>query len=87
MSHSSLYIGIDISKAHLDVFTHEIGEFSRYRNTSAGIGELIAALDETVALIVLEPTAGHEKPVTRYSIYEQPLERPLLETFLIITLK
>lgn len=65
MSHSSLYIGIDISKAHLDVFTHETGAFTRYHNTSAGIGELIATLDESVTLIVLEPTAGHEKPVMR----------------------
>lgn len=65
MSSEQLYIGIDISKAHLDVFTHETGTFTRYRNTSGGIGELLAALDDAVALIVVEPTAGHEKPVMR----------------------
>ena len=60
----SLFVGIDVSKAHLDVFFRPSGEAFRIANDGAGIDELLAKLRSfPPTLVVLEPTGGYEAPV------------------------
>lgn len=59
------WIGIDVSKAHLDVYLHPQGQQWRSPNSELGIAEIVktlAALE--VALVVLEATGGMEQAVT-----------------------
>jgi transposase len=63
MNASTKYVGIDVSKAQLDVAVHPTGERWEVDNDDAGIGELVerlCALNAT--LIVLEATGGLETP-------------------------
>jgi len=56
-----IFVGIDVSKAWLDIAVHEQKEAFRVSNDPVGIAELVErlkALDPT--LIVLEPTGGFE---------------------------
>lgn len=60
---SSIFIGIDISKARLDVAVGEKGATWSERNDAEGIGRLVKQLAEYhPALIVIESTGGLEKP-------------------------
>lgn len=57
-------IGIDVSKAALDVAIHGQGSVQRYANTAAGIRKLIKALSSHAdARIVVEATGGYETAV------------------------
>ena len=59
------YVGIDVSKAHLDLAVHLNGEPWRMANDDAGIDAIVTRLrklDQT--LIVVEPTGGLELPLT-----------------------
>ena len=59
-----IFVGIDISKAWLDVAMHEAEEVFRARNNDEGIASLVKRLKKLkVTLIVLEPTGGFEKLV------------------------
>lgn len=59
------WVGIDVSKAHLDVYVHPQGKQWRNPNTESGIGELVETLASVeVALVVLEATGGMEQAVT-----------------------
>lgn len=60
-----IFVGIDISKAWLDVAVHEQAEAAfRAGNTDAGIASLVQRLKKLKpTLIVLEPTGGFEKLV------------------------
>ena len=50
-----VFIGIDVSKAHLDVCVRPLGEERRYSNDARGIAELVARLGElSPSLVVLE---------------------------------
>ena len=59
------FLGIDVSKAWLDVASRPDGLRARYPNTPQGIAALIASLaGAPPALIVLEATGGLERPLT-----------------------
>jgi len=56
-----LFVGIDVSKAELEVATHDQDETRSFPNDRRGIAKLIAALEATPpTLIVFEPTGGYE---------------------------
>ncbi len=59
-------MGIEVSKATLDVAILPTGECFAASNDEVGIDELIGKLAEVppVALVILETTAGFERPVT-----------------------
>ncbi len=61
MKHTSLFIGIDISKSTLDVATYPSAEAWQTSNDSQGFDSLICWLKERpIELIVLEATGGLE---------------------------
>lgn len=56
-------IGIDVSKATLDVAVHGQGTTHQFKNTSAGIKRLVAWLaSQTDPRAVMEATGGYEEP-------------------------
>jgi len=56
-----IFVGIDMSKARLDVAVYEQKETTRFSNEEAGIANLMKALKKRKPkLIVLEPTGGFE---------------------------
>lgn len=56
-----MYIGIDVSKEHLDVASDDGQLGSRFANDEKGHTELVKLLlDRTPALVVMEATGGHE---------------------------
>ena len=56
-----IFVGIDISKAWLDIAVHEQAETFRASNDDTGIASLVKRLKKLKAsLIVLEPTGGFE---------------------------
>ncbi len=58
-------VGIDVSKAHLDVSV-AAGAPRRFPNTAPGIGALLAWLaDRDIARVVYEPTGGYERPLAQ----------------------
>ena len=60
-----IYVGLDVSKANLDVYIHPTGKNIRINNDKIGIEELINLLPASVTLVVLEATGGYEKAVAR----------------------
>ena len=63
MEHSH-FVGIDVSKAHLDVHVRPTAEAFRVSHDEAGISALIERLGPTApAVIVLEATGGYEVTV------------------------
>lgn len=66
MTASLIFVGIDVSKAQLDIAIRPSGEKACFANDKAGIKALVkwlASLQPT--LIVLEATGGYERQVTR----------------------
>ena len=60
------YVGIDVSKAWLDVATWPVGEAVRFANDGAGWKELVGRLRrQRVAAIGLEASGGYERGVLR----------------------
>lgn len=60
------WVGIDVSKAHLDVYLHPLGKQWRSPNNALGIVEVIQALASVaVVLVVLEATGGMEQALTQ----------------------
>jgi transposase len=60
-----IFVGIDVSKARLDVAIRPTGERESVANDKAGIKDLVKRLAKIQhALIVLEATGGLERPVT-----------------------
>jgi transposase len=58
------FVGIDVSKAKLDVARHDRGKVRQFDNTAQGIKALVAGLAQAPPeLIVLEATGGYEMPV------------------------
>ena len=55
-------VGVDVSKARLDVFHGGFEQHREFENTTAGIDKLIAWLGQCgpVDLVVLEPSGGYE---------------------------
>lgn len=61
---SESFVGIDVSKAHLDVCVRPGGAARRYGNDVGGIAALVADLRATApTLVVLEATGGYEANV------------------------
>lgn len=60
----TLYVGIDVSKATLDVAILPLGRHFVVSNDEAGIDELLVSLeDPKPTLVVLEASGGFERPV------------------------
>lgn len=56
------YVGIDVSKATLDVFISPCDKYMQFENNTTGIAKLINKLKSfSDVLIVMEPTGGFEK--------------------------
>lgn len=64
MSNSTaLFIGIDVSKASLDIAIEPSGQTLRFRQSSEGLASLVETLRaQRPALVVLEATGGYELP-------------------------
>jgi transposase len=63
MTEPILFVGIDVSKAHLDVALRPSGAGFRVANDPAGLADLVARLAPlSPALVVLEATGGYEIP-------------------------
>ena len=61
---TGMWVGIDVSKAFLDVHLAGAQGGLRVRNDAAGHGELLARLGGApVAGVVLEASGGYERPV------------------------
>jgi transposase len=61
---STVFVGIDVAKDHLDVHLLPDGIAFRVANDDAGIADLVARLGAAAAtLIVLEATGGYQNPV------------------------
>jgi len=59
-----MFVGIDVSKDHLDVCVRPSGEASRWKNNEDGIAALVARLAELQPkLVVVEATGGYEAPL------------------------
>lgn len=75
MENISQWIGIDISKATLDVYIRPLGKALRFANTESDISKLVEQLkSDSVNLIVLEATGGLE---TELVIQLQAAELPV----------
>ena len=60
------WVGIDVSKAHLDVHLEPEGKQWRSANDASGIAEIVQALSLVpVALVVLEATGGMEQAIAQ----------------------
>lgn len=66
MEVSLIFVGIDVSKAQLDVEIRPSGEKQSFANDKVGIKALVKRLAKIgPTLIVLEATGGYERQVTR----------------------
>ena len=54
--HTPDTVGVDISKAHLDVHRRSTGESARFANDAVGIEDLAAWVDDPAVLVVYEST-------------------------------
>jgi transposase len=62
MSASERFVGIDVSKDHLDVAVRPDGTHHRVPNTDEGLDQLVARLGPVrPALVVLEATGGYQR--------------------------
>ena len=61
---AATFVGIDVSKAHLDLAARPTGLAERLPNDEAGIGQIVARLRPLEpTLVVLEATGGLEVPL------------------------
>ena len=66
MEITSLFVGIDVSKARLDVAIHSWDETESVNHDRAGIESLVKRLQEIgPVLIVMEATGGYERKILR----------------------
>ncbi len=64
MNTTPIFVGIDISKAHLDTATRPVRQLDRHTNDPAGIAALVARLKPLApALVVVAATGGLELPL------------------------
>ncbi|MBI4505135.1 MAG: IS110 family transposase, partial [Chloroflexi bacterium] len=62
MTTTPCFVGIDVSKAHLDLAVRPFGQHRRLAHDDAGIAALVAYLHELQpTLIVLEASGGLER--------------------------
>lgn len=63
MAELEVFVGVDVSKAHLDVGISGSMEIRRFPNTARGVSELVEFLCEgEPTLVVMESTGGFEVP-------------------------
>ena len=63
MPESETFVGVDVSKAHLDVGVSGSQDASTFSNSERGISDLVQWLGELCPLlVVLEATGGFEVP-------------------------
>jgi transposase len=63
MADPTVYAGVDVSKAHLDLALTSSAEITRLPNSEKGISELVTRLQQAAPeLVVLEATGGFEVP-------------------------
>lgn len=66
MAEAKWYVGIDVSKATLDVALGQQGDFWQVKNTPKGIETLVKGLQvQAPRLVVLESTGGYELPAAK----------------------
>jgi transposase len=64
MDTRACFVGVDVSKAHLDVAIRPEGGPTRHRNDPAGIAAIVARIGPLApTLVVVESTGGLEMPV------------------------
>jgi len=62
-----VFVGVDVSKQHLDWAVGETGSVQRLPNTAAGIRRLKAKLARLdVELVIVESTGGYEREMTQH---------------------
>ncbi len=62
-SSPTCFVGIDVSKARLDIVVRPTGEYFQVPNSAAGHGQLLQRLQSlALGCIVLEATGGYERP-------------------------
>ena len=62
MNPDSIYVGVDISKAHLDVYLERDNQHLQFANTEEGVETLTQRLQALEPqLVVLEATGGLER--------------------------
>ncbi len=63
---SQVYVGIDVSKGHLDVYLHPVGKSLRVTNDASGFRKIKRQLDGfKIALIVMEATGKYHRAAHR----------------------
>lgn len=68
---TSAYLGVDVSKRHLDYSFSETGGEGRVENTAEGIGELIGLCEGHPAIrVVCEATGGYEQTLLKALVKE-----------------
>ena len=75
MTQAAIYVGIDISKAVLDVYIDRDDEHFQVSNDVVGVAQLVERLQPLgVTLVVLEATGGLERlVVSTLTAHEIPL--------------
>ncbi|MBA2652913.1 MAG: IS110 family transposase [Tatlockia sp.] len=70
LKEDKIYIGVDVSKAMLDIFVLPTRKYMQFKNNEAGIQKLVkkVALFSN-ALVVMESTGGYEQPLA-YALSE-----------------
>jgi transposase len=64
INHEKFYIGVDVSKASLDIYHLHDKQYTQFTNDAKGIKKLIHYLSSiSSAFIVMEATGGYEKPL------------------------
>ena len=63
MEQHPCFVGIDVSKAHLDVYVRPLGESFRVSHDDAGFVTLLARVVPLAPVVVLEATGGYEVTV------------------------
>ena len=73
--HTADTVGVDISKARLDVHRRSTGESARFANEAAGFEELAAWIGDPAALLVYEATGHWHRGLEEHLAGRQPLAR------------
>ena len=77
----SRFIGIDVSKAKLDIYDDATGEFLTVENTAKAIEKYVSALSpDPELLIVVDLTGGYEALCGRKGAGSKPLCVPTANT-------
>ncbi|MBS2033323.1 MAG: IS110 family transposase [Deltaproteobacteria bacterium] len=64
METQDVFVGVDVAKAHLDVWCSGDKTATRWKNDDRGIGELVASLKSRAPkLVVMEATGGYQRRV------------------------